>query len=81
VNSFAVDDSITDSNGFMYIFTGIFMYDCGRAGRLRTGRGVEVVVVVVLFLLLPQDKKNISAMPSPRARVIDVIQQISKFPR
>jgi hypothetical protein len=62
----------------MYTFTGILIYDIGNAGKLRAGADDMVVIV---FLLLPQDKKNTRAMPKMRTRVIEVMQQISNFPR
>jgi hypothetical protein len=69
---------MTDNNGFMYTFTGILIYDIGNAGKLRAGADDMVVIV---FLLLPQDKKNKRARPGMRTRVIEVMQQISNFPR
>lgn len=50
----------------------------GNAGKLRAGAD-EVVVIV--FLLLPHDRKKIRALPKRRTRVIDVMPQISKIPR
>lgn len=58
VNDFAVIVSINASNGFTYTLMGILICDTGNAGSIRDAVGG---VVVVSFLLPPQDMKKMDA--------------------